>query len=542
MLKRSKVLVAAAGCLALFAAHAVHAHFIWLSPEATDSGTPLQIYFAEDANSDDPALLSRLEGIEVKCVDAEANVTPLEVQRTDEAMIAILPEGVGANSVCVASHDLGVITRGDAVFRLKYYAKVASASAWSEVDCTPHLQLDVVPTLANGQVRVQATFAGQPVDGAQVIASGPGMDDFEGTTNAEGVAEFTPADPGIYSIRVRHIEAAAGELEGQTYSDVRHYCTATFNTADADSSVAGSLPALEQPVTSFGAAIVDGNVYIYGGHTGGAHSYSMEEQERFVRKLDLEAGTWEQLAEGPPLQGLALVAHGEKLYRIGGFTAMNAAGEEHDLQSQDGVAGFDLATGEWSDLAPLPEPRSSFDAAVLDDKIYVIGGWSMGGAEENEWLTTAWAMDLSADAPAWESLPAPPFQRRALAVAAHEGKIYAIGGMQPEGGPTRRTDVFDPATGQWTLGPELIGEEAMTGFGASAFATGGRLYVTAYDGSLQRLTEDGSAWEVIAQTPTARFFHRMLPIDDHHLLMVGGANMGQGKFAEVEVLTVSSEQ
>jgi hypothetical protein len=147
-------------------------------------------------------------------------------------------------------------------------------------------------------------------------------------------------------------------------------------------------------------------------------------------------------------------------------------------------------------------------------------------------------MDLSAESPDWRPVPEPPFQRRALAVAAFEDKLYAIGGMQAEGGPTRQTAVFDPATGEWTEGPELVGEEAMTGFGASAFATGGRLYVSTYDGSLQRLSENGSAWEVVAQTPTARFFHRMLPIDDHHLLMVGGANMGEGKFAEVEILHV----
>jgi hypothetical protein len=295
-------------------------------------------------------------------------------------------------------------------------------------------------------------------------------------------------------------------------------------------------------VTSFGGAIVDGNVYIYGGHTGGAHSYSNEEQGRQVLRLNLEEGGWEALADGPPLQGLALVAHGDKLIRIGGFTAQNAAGEENDLWSQDSVAAFDLTSNEWSDLPPLPESRSSFDAAVLGDVVYVIGGWSLAGSEESVWHTTAWAMDLSADSLAWESVPTPPFQRRALAVAAHEGKIYAIGGMQSEGGPTRQVDVLDTASGEWTLGPELIGEEGMTGFGASAFATGGRLYVSTHDGTLQRLTEDGSAWEVISQTPTARFFHRMLPIDDGRLLVVGGANMGQGKFAEVEVLNVSSEQ
>lgn len=541
MLKRKQVLASALVGLCLFTTQSARAHFIWLLPEATDAGTQVQVYFAEDANPDDPALLRFVEALDVFCVQAGEEPVALEVQRTDDSVSAVVPAGTDNNCVLIATHDLGVMTRGDAVFRLKYYAKTATGSSWTEIDCRSYLQLDVVPTIVGGQVRVQACFDGQPVDGAQVVASGPGMDDFEGTTNSDGVVEFTPASPGTYSIRVRHSRQESGELDGQSYSEVRHYCTATLTTSESDSPMATSLASLENPVTSFGAAILDGNVYIFGGHTGGAHSYSMEEQDHFVRRLDLDAGTWEVLADGPPLQGLALVGHGDRLYRIGGFTAMNAVGEEHNLQSQDGVAAFDLTTNEWSDLPALPEPRSSFDAAVLDDTIYVIGGWSMGDAEENEWLTTAWAMDLSVDTPAWESVPAPPFQRRALAVAAHEGKIYAIGGMQSDGGPTRQVDVLDPVSGEWTVGPELIGDEGMTGFGASAFATGGRLYVTTYSGTLQRLAEDGSSWEVIAQTPTARFFHRMLPVDDEHLLMVGGANMGQGKFSEVEVLSVQPE-
>ena len=296
---------------------------------------------------------------------------------------------------------------------------------------------------------------------------------------------------------------------------------------------------MEEPVTSFGAAVNGKQLFVYGGHTGGAHSYSNEEQGHQLLSLNLETKRWEALVEGPPLQGLAMVAHGGKLYRLGGFTAKNEEGEDHDLWSQAEAAVYDPAAKAWTALPPLPEPRSSFDAAVLDDVIYVVGGWSMQGEEGHHWHTTAWKLDLKQATPSWSPVPEPHFQRRALATAAYEGKLYAIGGMQEEGGPTRRVDVFDPQTGKWTQGPDILGDEGMTGFGASAFATGGDLYVSTIKGTLQRLSKDGSQWEMVGKTPTARFFHRMLPLDASHLVVVGGANMEiGGKFSEVEILSV----
>ena len=141
-----------------------------------------------------------------------------------------------------------------------------------------------------------------------------------------------------------------------------------------------------------------------------------------------------------------MVPYGSDVIRIGGFTAKNKEGEDHDLWSQANVDCFDPATGKWTAMAPLPEPRSSFDAAVLGDTIYVVGGWSMQGDSDSKWHTTAYALDLSAEEPQWKALPKPPFVRRALSLAAFEGKIYAIGGMQQKGGPTTRTDIFDVET------------------------------------------------------------------------------------------------
>ena len=76
-------------------------------------------------------------------------------------------------------------------------------------------------------------------------------------------------------------------------------------------------------------------------------------------------------------------------------------------------------------------------------------------------------LDLADRNPEWKALPKAPFERRALAVAAHDGRIYAIGGMSDDG-PSTRVDVFDPQSGTWAEAPALQGEP-IEGFGCSAF-------------------------------------------------------------------------
>ena len=308
---------------------------------------------------------------------------------------------------------------------------------------------------------------------------------------------------------------------------------------------------LPELVTSFGAAIENASLYVYGGHTGRAHAYHAETQANTLRRLDLATGKWETLLQGPRLQGLAMVAHNGKLYRIGGFTAKNKDGEEQDLWSQDTVACYSIGNAtdkadkadkaRWTELPRLPQPRSSFDAAVLDGKIYVVGGWTMAGKAEHVWLQSAYSLDLSSNSgqdAKWVALPQPPFQRRALSVAAHDGKLYVIGGMPQKGEPTRRVDIYDPQSQRWSQGPDLQGK-VMDGFGSAAFATGGRLYVSTYSGKLQRLSANGKSWEVVQTLERDRFFHRMLPISEKQLLTVGGASMETGKFEEVDVIDVS---
>ncbi len=80
----------------------------------------------------------------------------------------------------------------------------------------------------------------------------------------------------------------------------------------------------------------------------------------------------------------------------------------------------------------MPEPRSSFDAAIIDHTIYVIGGWSMQGDAPRVWHETAWKLDLQSKKPSWLAIAKQPFERRALAVAAFGGKCMRLVALVPE--------------------------------------------------------------------------------------------------------------
>lgn len=295
---------------------------------------------------------------------------------------------------------------------------------------------------------------------------------------------------------------------------------------------------LPKGITSFGAAVSDGQLYVYGGHHGRAHEYYVASQSDSFRRLNLaQPAAWEDLPDGPRLQGLAMVAHAGNLYRIGGFSARNEQGEENDLWSVADFARFNSEGGQWEQMPALPAPRSSHDAAVLGDHLYVVGGWALTGADSSVWHDTALVADLSQDPIQWRELPQPPFQRRALTTAAFDGKLYVIGGMNEEGGPTRDVSIFDPTTQTWSNGPALDGPD-YEGFGASAFATGGRLYVSTVHGNLQQLSPMGDTWKIVQTLPTSRFFHQMVPLSDDQLLIIGGASMETGRFLELDLVTV----
>ncbi|MCG8405305.1 MAG: hypothetical protein MI923_08925 [Phycisphaerales bacterium] len=296
-------------------------------------------------------------------------------------------------------------------------------------------------------------------------------------------------------------------------------------------TVSPSIAPLPRGITSFGA-VVDGDwLYVIGGHWGERHHYSRETYSRGFRRLNLlDRMTWEELPGGVPLQSVALVAHDGYIYRVGGATARNAPDEANDMHSVDEVARFNIIAKRWESLPPLPQPRSSHDAVVWDGKLYAIGGWRLAGeAQEPVWYDTAYFMDLHAEELSWKPMPQPPFQRRAMGLAAANGKVYVIGGMRPDGKTTTRVDVFDVSTSKWERGPEYPKGEFHA---IMACSVGDTIYANGLDGTLNRLRKDG-AWEAFGPLSFPRFFHRLVAVSQEELLALGGAAFG-GKIRQIE--------
>jgi outer membrane protein assembly factor BamB len=302
---------------------------------------------------------------------------------------------------------------------------------------------------------------------------------------------------------------------------------------------AASFAPLPYPVTSFGAVVEDGALYIFGGHTGERHVYSADKVNGSLHRLALRPGAaWEVLQPSEPAQGTALAAHRGMLYRVGGMAARNAAGEKHDLRSLDLAARFDLRRGAWEALPPLPQARSSHDAVVVGDRLYVGGGWRLrGGAGGGDWATNVLVLDLAAAAPQWTALPQ-PFQRRGLALAALDHRLFFIGGMNSSNETLTSVSILDTKTGAWSEGPDLP-KGRLKGFGNSAIVAGGRLHVSGLGGDVFALTADGSAWETLATLARPRFFHRLVAVDDTTLLALGGED-DEGKIQEIEVVRVGA--
>src|SRR5688572_15192096 len=150
---------------------------------------------------------------------------------------------------------------------------------------------------------------------------------------------------------------------------------------------------LPQGLASFGACASGDWLYVYGGHVGRAHEHSRDNVATAFRRLNLlDLASWEELPAERALQGAALVAHGGAVYRLGGLEARNRRGEAEDLHSSAEVSSYDPLRRTWRALPPLPEPRSSHDAALIGSKVFVVGGWRLEGPSKS-WHRTAWVLD-----------------------------------------------------------------------------------------------------------------------------------------------------
>jgi N-acetylneuraminic acid mutarotase len=285
-------------------------------------------------------------------------------------------------------------------------------------------------------------------------------------------------------------------------------------------------PNLPEGISSFGATICDDHLYVFGGHVGRIPGNSQDAlSPHFVRiNVTNPANQWESLPMQNSSQSPGLLAWNGKVYRVGGLSFDNRQGEETVYHSLDEFSRFDPTTKTWTALPSLPAPRSSLDAAVVEGKLYVVGGWNLQGTNvmEAPWHEDSLVFDLSKEDGQWTPVAKPPFVKRALAVAGHDHKVWVLGGMSKTNQITTDVHSYDPKTDTWTAGPAVKGREQFAAFAMSAFECAGKLCYSGTDGVLYTLDDQKSEWVPQERLMFNRSFHRLAAGEGDAIYAVAG--------------------
>jgi len=161
---------------------------------------------------------------------------------------------------------------------------------------------------------------------------------------------------------------------------------------------------------------------------------------------------------------------------------------------------FDPPTRRWSARANAPTARNSAASAVIDGKIYVVGGRKFvknaDGTTQQVNVPNLEVYDPKLDR--WKTRSPMPQAQGGLAATAFNGKLYVFGGEQwvPEQKVFAESWVYDPQTDVWEALPPL--PTPRHGLGASAI--GNRIFV--FSGGTQTGGNAATAIHEVLVLPT----------------------------------------
>ena len=184
-----------------------------------------------------------------------------------------------------------------------------------------------------------------------------------------------------------------------------------------------------------------------------------------------------------------------KLFVIGGLDSYI-----HYLSS---VECLDLETGQRLEMAPMIKPREQHDAAVLGGKIYVAGG-----SPSSTVGTSVESFDPATNQ--WTAVAPMNTPRTYHCLVSAQGKLFAVGGYNNHDDALSSVECFDPSTRVWSN----IAALSTARDGLAVAVLGDKLYAIGGVGHNNRilssvecldLSVPNSEWTTVAPMTTPRF-------------------------------------
>jgi N-acetylneuraminic acid mutarotase len=196
-------------------------------------------------------------------------------------------------------------------------------------------------------------------------------------------------------------------------------------------------------------------------------------------------GTWQKLAPMPTArQELATAVLNGKIYVLGGY--------DKDGDSTDTVEVYNPSTNTWASAHSIPTAQNHNSAAVAAGKLYSFGGAS----------TRTYVYDPLGDS--WSEVATMNYGHASTpAVGVINDKIYVAGGV---GGGNIRLEVYDPVANTWTVRAPMSVPRNHCGGGV----INGKFYVVGGRDTAQSPTAlevydpQSNAWATLPPMPTGR--------------------------------------
>ena len=199
---------------------------------------------------------------------------------------------------------------------------------------------------------------------------------------------------------------------------------------------------LPEPAADAAVVAVDGRLYHIGGIDGNGGVTGR------VQVYDAAAHQWQP---GPPLPRPVSLPQaavvGNRIYVLGGWT-------EPDKTPTGAVQVLEAGAKKWrTDVPDLPVPVAGGTAAAMGDKIYVISGWAAG---LNSPAISSKVQILDTRDRTWKEGASASLPAVGASAVALDDEILVIGGRIAGDKVTHRTAVYNVKTNLWAIGPDTL--------------------------------------------------------------------------------------
>ncbi len=248
---------------------------------------------------------------------------------------------------------------------------------------------------------------------------------------------------------------------------------------------------------------------------------------------NIAAERWEVISKLPThRKDFSTAVVGDKIYLIGGTLFEN----ENGPFGLSTVEVYDPQTSTWRRVADMPTSRAVPATAVVDNKIYVIGGYS--GIDR--FIVNLKNLDVvemyDPQTDTWVRKQGMSIPRKQFGVGVVAGKIYAIGGYvhprdQKPGAPWRidLVEAYDPTTDTWVKRAKMPTKRDRFGVGVvnnHIYAIGGRGWPQVGPGGpflkvIEEYDPKINRWQKKNEMPNLRLSFSTVVLDDV-IYLIGG--------------------